>query len=183
MKKKYFIFAVFFILLCLAVYCLLNPNFGIFAIKNPYEMKINGKSISYYDKEEDIDSDLVKSIYDWSILVSKNERGAYINDNGEIRYLFSDDKKINTYKNIHVGDEESKIEKSFKYAVILGKSGDLDLNYKYIVAFDDKNNEIDRESQGNDNAYIEIIYYMEDNKVKYILIDDMNPPSKPKKTK
>ena len=179
MKKKYFIFAVFFILLCLAVYCLLNPNFGIFAVKNPYEMKINGKIISYYDKEEDIDADLVESIYDWSIILHRNENVVYVNDNGEIRYLFSDDKKINTYKNIHVGDEVNKIQNSFKSPYRLGSS---DLSCTYIVAFDDKNNEIDTESQGFYNVYIRISYVIEDNKIEYIIIDDVNPPSKAKKS-
>ena len=184
MKKKYIVLVLSFILLCLIGYCLLNPKFGISTVKSPYEMEIDGKIISYYDKEEDIDRDLIKSVYDWSMVVSKNEGGVYVNDDGKIRILFSDDKKINTYKDIHVGDKASKIEKSFKYVDIQSKNDELDSTYRCYVFFDDKYKEINTKSEGSDSVSIVLYYFIEDNKVAYIMIEDTNSivTGKPRKS-
>ena len=143
---------------------------------HPYEINYRGKTLSYYDTEDTID------IGDFDVLENRGLKDAWasantilVNEEGVIRCITITDSAAITYKSISVGDDASKIDKSFgNESVLEHKEGD----YDYVVVFNSDDIEEDPTDQNKEDSWINIHYYVRDYKIYAIQICDVQYSTK-----
>lgn len=162
MKKKSLLFITVLFLLS---GCGQKPS-----VDHPYEIKYGGKTLSYYDTEDTIDID------DFDVLENRAKNAwasantILVSEEGVIRCITITDSNAITYKSISVGDNPSKIDKSFdNESVLEHKEGD----YDYVVVFNSDDIEEDPTDQNKEDSWISIHYYVRDYKIYAIQICDV----------
>ena len=164
MKKKSLLFIA---LLFLLSGCGQKPS-----VDHPYEINYRGKTLSYYDTEDEIDTDVFDILENKPTNLLDNEKNTIlVNEDGEIRCISILDSDIITYKSISVGDNVSKIEKSFDN-VFIGERSSSDAT-NYMVVFNGDDIEEDPTNQNKEDSWIWIGYITENSKIIMIRIYDV----------
>ena len=163
MKKKSLLFIA---LLFLLSGCGQRPS-----VDHPYEVKYGEKTLSYYDTEDEIDINVFDVLENrYANLFGNEKNTVLVNEEGVIRCISILDSDIITYKSISVGDNVSKIEKSFENVFIAESSSDA---VNYMVVFNGDDIEEDPTNQNKEDSWICIGYITENSKIIMIRIYDV----------
>lgn len=134
-------------------------------VKNPYEINANGEILSYYGDKSEFEN-VGFEVLNSSLKSSQsNENNIFVNNEDAIRNVVIADKSISTYKNIAVGDNVDKIEKTFTYEVSLKTS--------YAVLFDGTNEVNPKNDNTKKDNYIWINYTTNGKTIEKIAIYDV----------
>lgn len=133
------------------------------SIKNPYEISIKNKFLSYYDTKENIPEEF--NILNISIKNHQDiNNNVLLDSKNKIRLISITDKNINTYNQISVGDNIKKIQDTFSYEYRNGNN--------YMVIFNG-NSEEDPTNQNKNDNWIWINYITDGSRITQIQIYDV----------
>lgn len=137
-------------------------------VKNPYEINVDGKILSYYDTKDDISIKGFHVTDNLSDTFGSAEKPnfIYVNEEGKIRAISITDNSAVTYKNISVGDSIDKVIESFEHE-------DSVDNRMYSTIFNDGIEE-DPMSQNKEDDWLNIHYATDGNIITHILISDVS---------
>ena len=131
---------------------------------HPYEIVKDSSTLSYYDKEDDIDIDGFQVLDNSLQNFQDKNNNILVNDDGVIRCITITDPTVKTYQSISVGDSVDKIEDTFKY--------ESKVNHFYSVLFDN-NSEANPANNGLSDKGILINYYTDGSQITAIQICDV----------
>lgn len=161
--KKYF--ATLIILLLFLTGCSSGKEQNAI-INNPYEISINGKVLSYYDTESQINEDEFQIFNDGLKAIQNTTNNIIVTDQYEkIRCISITDSKIITYGQIAVGDSIEKVTDTFSNEYKMSDNN-------YCVLFNESQEE-DPMNEQKDDSWIWINYLTENDTIVRIQIYDV----------
>ena len=132
---------------------------------NPYEIIVNGDTLSYYDDKSNFERCGFEVLNNALKSLQLKQNNIFVNKEEHIRNIVVVDENIITYKGISVGDSVSKISNNFKYENSLGNN--------YSVLFD-KTIEINpKDKSVKQDVFIWINYITNGKTIKKITICDV----------
>ena len=158
--KKYCTAFIIILLLVIGYFVIIKEKT---TIDNPYEVAIDNKILSYYDKVDNVPESF--NIMENSLVNYQNSTNTVlIDENNTIRCISITDKKVITYNQISIGDNIDKVKDKFSYECLMTDN-------IYAVIFDDTL-EKDPSNQNKKDNWIWIVYMVENSKINKIMIYD-----------
>ncbi len=105
--------------LLLMVFVLLVCGCSSAVPTKPEEISVGNQILSYYDSAEKFESrgfEIAEKVMD----IDRAKNSVLVNENGDVRYIQTNDGFVLTYKGIKVGDNIEKVKESFEVVTGLG---------------------------------------------------------------